>query len=307
MYQYIAKRLLWAVPVVVGVSILIFSMMHLVPGDPVDIMTAEQKPSPEVREALRRQLGLHLPIHIQYLNWAGSALKGDLGRSIRSNRPVVQEIGYRYFNTVKLAVASIIIAGCIGIVLGVISAARKDSIIDNVTRILALIGVSMPSFWMGLLLILLFAVRLGWLPVAGSDTPQHLVLPAFTLGVGSAAILARMTRSSLLDVLQEDYVTTARAKGLHSRIVLYKHALRNAFIPVITMMGLQFGYLLGGAFVIEVVFAYNGLGAVGVRAILARDFPLVQGAILVDALTIVAVNVVVDLLYAVLDPRIAYS
>jgi len=307
LYQYIIKRLLWAIPVVVGISILIFSMMHLVPGDPIDIMTMEAKPSPEVRQQMRHELGLDLPIHTQYLRWAGRALQGDLGRSIRSNRPVVTEIRFRYFNTIKLASASVIIAALIGVALGVVSAARKDSLLDNFTRVLALIGVSMPSFWLGLLLIWLFSVRLGWFPVAGSDTWRHLVLPAFTLGVISSAILARMTRSSLLDVLRQDYVVTARSKGAAESRVLLKHALKNALIPVVTIVGLQFGGLLAGAFIIEVVFGYNGLGALGVRAIQTRDFPLVQGAIMLDALTFVVVNIMVDIVYAAIDPRISYS
>ncbi len=308
MLQYLLKRLVSAILVIFGVTLLVFTMVRLVPGDPVDIMFANQpRPTPEQRAALRRQLGLDLPIHHQYLQFLGRALQGDLGRSFRTKQPVTSEIVARLPNTVKLTVASLSVAVLFGVGAGMLAAAFKGSWIDAATMAIAILGVSLPGFWLGLMLILLFAVQFGWFPVSGAATWRHLVLPAVTLGVLTSGILARMTRSSLLEELSHDYVRTARAKGLRESAVIARHALRNALIPVVTIVGLQLGQLLSGAFIIEAVFAYPGIGLLAVNALQARDFPLIQGIVLFVAVIYVVVNLVVDLLYCLIDPRVSYA
>jgi ABC-type dipeptide/oligopeptide/nickel transport system permease component len=308
MPQYLLKRLVSALLVLFGVSLLVFTMVRLVPGDPVDIMFANQPPpTPEQRAALRQQLGLDLPIHRQYFHFLGKALQGDLGRSFRTKRPVTNEILARLPNTVKLTAASLTVAVLVGVSTGVLAATSKGSWIDTATMVLAIAGVSVPAFWLGLMLILLFAVQLGWFPVSGAASWRHLVLPAVTLGVLTSGILARMTRSSLLEELARDYVRTARAKGLRETTVLLRHALRNALIPVVTIVGLQLGQLLSGAFIIEAVFAYPGVGLLAVSALQARDFPLIQGIVLLVATIYVLVNLAVDLLYCWIDPRVSYA
>ncbi|ACZ40827.1 nickel ABC transporter permease [Sphaerobacter thermophilus] len=308
MLRYIAVRLISAIPVVFGVTLAVFFMVRLVPGDPVDIMFGNQaRPTPEQRAAMRKQLGLDLPIHKQYVKFISDALRGDLGRSFRSKRPVMQEILIRLPNTLKLTAASLAVAVVIGTVTGVLAATFKGSWIDNVSMVSAVLGVSIPGFWLGLMLILLFSVRLGWLPVSGTGTWKHLVLPAFTLGLLSSAILARLTRASMLEALSGDYVRTARAKGLREWWVVIRHALRNALIPIVTMLGLQIGGLLSGAFIIEAVFGYSGIGLLAVGALQTRDFPLIQGIVLMVSLIYVGVNLLVDIIYAAIDPRISYS
>lgn len=308
MQRYLLKRLVSAILVIFGVSLLVFTMVRLVPGDPVDIMFANQpRPTPEQRAVLRRQLGLDLPIHRQYLHFLGRALRGDLGRSFRTKQPVTSEIVARLPNTIKLTMASLSIAVLFGICTGMLAATFKGSWIDAATMVIAILGVSLPGFWLGLMLILLFAVQLGWFPVSGAATWRHLVLPAVTLGVLTSGILARMTRSSLLEELSRDYVRTARAKGLRESAVIARHALRNALIPVVTIVGLQLGQLLSGAFIIEAVFAYPGVGLLAVNALQARDFPLIQGIVLFVAVIYVVVNLAVDLLYCLIDPRVSYS
>lgn len=308
MQRYLLKRLVSAILVIFGVTLLVFSMVRLVPGDPVDIMFANQpRPTPEQRAALRHQLGLDLPIHRQYLHFLGRALRGDLGRSFRTKQPVTSEIVARLPNTVKLTMASLSIAVLFGLCAGMLAAMFKGSWIDAATMVIAILGVSLPAFWLGLMLILLFAVQLGWFPVSGATTWRHLVLPAVTLGVLTSGILARMTRSSLLEELSHDYVRTARAKGLRESAVIARHALRNALIPVVTIVGLQLGQLLSGAFIIEAVFAYPGVGLLAVNALQARDFPLIQGIVLLVAVIYVVVNLAVDLLYCLIDPRVSYS
>jgi ABC-type dipeptide/oligopeptide/nickel transport system permease component len=308
MQRYLLKRLVSAILVIFGVTLLVFTMVRLVPGDPVDIMFANQpRPTPEQRAALRHQLGLDLPIHRQYLHFLGRALRGDLGRSFRTKQPVTSEIVARLPNTVKLTMASLSIAVLFGVCAGMLAAMFKGSWIDAATMVIAILGVSLPAFWLGLMLILLFAVQLGWFPVSGAATWRHLVLPAVTLGVLTSGILARMTRSSLLEELSRDYVRTARAKGLRESAVIARHALRNALIPVVTIVGLQLGQLLSGAFIIEAVFAYPGVGLLAVNALQARDFPLIQGIVLLVAVIYVVVNLAVDLLYCLLDPRVSYS
>ncbi|MDI3341371.1 MAG: ABC transporter permease [Sphaerobacter sp.] len=308
MVRYIIYRLVAAVPVVIGVTLAVFFMVRLVPGDPIDIMFANQAPpTPEQRAAMRRQMGLDLPIHRQYLKFVADAARGDLGRSFRTQRPVMQEIKTRLPNTLKLTAASLVVAVLIGVSAGVAAATFRGTWIDNASVAVAILGVSIPGFWLGLMAIMLFAVKLGWFPVSGAGTWRHLVLPAFTLGLLSSAILARLTRASMLDALAGDYVRTARAKGLREFWVVMRHALRNALIPVITMLGLQIGGLLSGAFIIESVFGYSGVGLLAVGALQTRDFPLIQGIVLLVALIYVGVNLLVDIIYAVVDPRISYS
>lgn len=308
MQQYLVKRLISAMSVVFGVTLLVFTMVRLVPGDPIDIMFANQPPpTPEQRAALRRQLGLDLPIHRQYLHFLSRALRGDLGRSFRSKQPVTREILTRLPNTLKLTVASLTVALLTGVSAGFLAAVFRGSWIDTATMLLAVLGVSLPSFWLGLMLILLFAVHLGWFPVSGAASWRHLVLPAVTLGFLTSGILARLMRSSLLDELSRDYVRTARAKGLREVTVLTRHVLRNALIPVVTIVGLQLGQLLSGAVIIEAVFAYPGIGLLAVNALQARDFPLIQGIVLFVAVVYVLVNLAVDLLYCLIDPRVSYA
>ncbi|MCS7050433.1 MAG: ABC transporter permease [Thermomicrobium sp.] len=306
MRQYLAKRMVSALAVIFGVTLLVFTMVRLVPGDPIDVMFANQPPpTPEQRAALRRQLGLDLPIHRQYFHFMRRALQGDLGRSFRTRQPVIGEILVRLPNTLKLTAASLAVSLVVGMTAGILAAVYKGSWFDTATMALAVLGASLPSFWLGLLLILSFAVHLGWFPVSGAATWRHVVLPAVTMGSVSAGILARMVRSSLLEEFARDYVRTARAKGLPEATVLTRHVLRNALIPVVTILGLQLGQLLSGAFVIEAVFAYPGIGLLAVGALQARDFPLIQGIVLFVALVYVTVNLAVDLLYCWIDPRIS--
>lgn len=304
---YIIKKALMLIPILLVVSILIFLMQAAIPGDPIDAMFTGQVPDEETVDRLRAQLGLDQPLPIQYIYYMSGVLRGDLGKSIRTGRPVLQEISDRYSNTMILAVTSLLIAIVVGVGLGVISAVKKDSIIDTLSTVVALLGVSMPSFWLGLLLMYLFAVNLRLLPVMGSDSWSHLVLPAMTMGLISAGIIMRMVRSSLLEVFHQDYIRTARSKGLSERKVVLKHALKNAMIPVITVVGLQFGFLLGGAFIVENVFSWHGLGQLAVQAIGTRDFPVVQGVILVVASTYVIVNLLIDILYSLIDARVSYE
>ncbi|AST90304.1 ABC transporter permease [Sutcliffiella cohnii] len=305
MFVYIIRRLLQTIPVMIGVTLAVFLMIHLIPGDAAVIMAGEQA-NPEQIEQMRENLGLNDPLHEQYLRYVGNAIQGDLGNSIRTKRPVVNEIfDSRFWVTVQLAVIGTALAVLIGLVAGVISATKKYTFTDTGVMILALFGLSMPNFWLGIMLIYFFSVNLGWLPVAGWGTSwKQMVLPAITLGTGGAAIIARMTRSSMLEVLNQDYIRTAYAKGVSDKLVIYKHALRNALIPVVTVVGLQFGGLLGGAVVTESVFAINGLGRFIIDSIKAHDFPMVQGAILVCALLFVLVNFLVDITYRLINKRI---
>ena len=307
MLQYMLRRLIILIPVLIGVSILVFAMRVVMPGDPVRIMLFGQAATEEAVERLQRYLGLDKPLHTQYFLYMRNLFRGDLGQSIRSRRPVTTEIFERYPNTLKLTFSSLIIAVIIGVSTGVISAIHKDSWMDLSSMLASLIGVSMPHFWLGLLLMWLFAVHLGWFPVMGSDSVRHLILPALTLGLPTSAILARLVRSGMLDVLQLEYVRTARAKGLSERSVVYKHALRNALIPTVTLVGLQFGYLLGGAFVIEIVFSFQGIGESYLSAVMGRDFPLIQGIILVYAVSVAVINLAVDCMYSLLNPQIRFG
>jgi peptide/nickel transport system permease protein/oligopeptide transport system permease protein len=304
MLIYVTRRVLAVVPVLFGVTLAVFSMLFLVPGDPVKMMLAEFVTTPDQIAQMRAQLHLDEPILTQYGRFVGNALRGDLGTSIRSRRPVVTEIGENVGNTAQLALASMAVAVALGIPLGLIAALMRNSWLDVGSMLVALLGVSMPSFWLGLLMIFVFSLHLAWFPATGGGDLLHLVLPAVTLGAIASAIIARLTRSSMLEVLGQDYVRTARAKGLAWWGVVVRHALKNALIPIITIFGLQFGNLLAGAVIVETVFSRPGIGRLIVGGILSKDFPLVQGTILFVATVYVLINVVVDLAYAFVDPRI---
>jgi ABC-type dipeptide/oligopeptide/nickel transport system permease component len=292
------------VPVLFGVTLAVFSMLFLVPGDPVKIMLAEFVTTPDQIAQMRAQLHLDEPVLKQYGRFVGNALRGDLGVSIRSRRPVAAEITENIGSTGQLALASMLVAIGLGVPLGLVAALGRNSWLDVAAMVVALLGVAMPSFWLGFLLIFVFSLHLGWLPATGGGDLPHLVMPAVALGMIAAAIIARLTRSSMLEVLGQDYVRTARAKGLGSGSVVVRHALRNALIPVVTVFGLQFGNLLAGAVIVETVFSRPGLGRLIVGGILAKDFPLVQGTVLFVAAAYVLINVVVDVAYAYVDPRI---
>jgi peptide/nickel transport system permease protein len=306
MSGYLLKRLLLAFPVLFGVSLVVFTMIRLIPGDPAQVMAGQAATEEVVRE-IRESLGLDRPIVVQYALFLGNAARGNLGHSLFNRAPVIEELAQRLPRTVRLALASMVVASLIGVPAGIISATRHLSWLDSLVMVLALAGVSMPVFWLGLNLILIFAVRLQWLPAIGHETWSHLILPAVTLGTASAAIIARMTRSAMLEVLRQDYVRTARAKGVAEPTVVQHHALRNALIPVVTVVGLQLGTLLSGAVLTETVFAWPGVGRLLVDAVLARDYPVIQGAVLLIATAFVALNVLVDMVYAALDPRIRYE
>jgi peptide/nickel transport system permease protein len=303
MVAYVARRLLALIPILIGVAFITFISIHATPGDPVDQILADNA-NREAAENMRRQLGLNDPLPVQFVRWFGAAVRGDFGRSLLTNVPVRQEILDRFPATVQLAVAGLFVAIAIGVPLGLLAAISRRRWLDSALMVVALGGLSMPSFWLGLLLLLLFGVQLGWFPVLGGSGLRALVLPAFTLGFVNAAIIARLTRSSMLEVLRNEYVTTARAKGLTERTVILRHALRNALIPVITVIGIQFGNLLAGTVIIESVFARAGIGSLAIRAIQARDFPLVQGIVLFFAVLYTLSSLAVDLVYGFLDPRI---
>jgi ABC-type dipeptide/oligopeptide/nickel transport system permease component len=304
---YIARRVLAGLFTLWVVTVAVSLLIHLVPGDPVRIMYSQsQSTGPEQIEAKRRELGLDRPIPEQYLMYMGNVLRGDLGKTIRGEQPVLELLLLRLPNTALLTAAALVVAIVIGGGIGFFSAYFRGSWFDTLGMGLAIAGIAMPSFWLGLLLMFFFSVRLGWFPVGGTGL-SSLILPALTLGLVSAAVLARLTRSSMLDVLGQDYMRTARAKGLAEPLVLARHALKNSMIPIITMLGLQVAYMLGGAVVVENVFAWNGVGRLAVQAILQRDFPLIQGFVLMFATIVIGVTLLVDILYAVVDPRIRYE
>ncbi len=304
MIKYTIRRLLLIIPVMLGVAFIVFSVIHFTPGDPARTILGETATEAEIIQ-LREELGLDDPFVVQYFRYVTNALVyQDLGRSYTTNRLVYNEIIARYPNTLKLAALGITVAILVGVPLGVISAVKQYSIIDNVAMFFALIGVSMPLFWQGILLIILFSVVLGWLPSSGFSTWREMILPAFALGTGSAAVIARMTRSSMLEVYRQDYIRTARAKGVREILVINKHALRNALIPIVTVVGLQFGFLLGGAVITETIFSIPGVGRLIVDSIRSRDLMVIQGGVLMIAFTFAVINLFVDLLYGFLDPRI---
>jgi peptide/nickel transport system permease protein len=317
MLRYIAGRLLSVVPVIVLVSIGAFSFIHLLPGDPVIALmgSSGQSLTPQQLQISRHDLGLDRPLPVQYVDWAGKALTGDLGKSAATHQTITRALRDRFPITLQITLASFLVSLLIALPTGILAAYRRNSVLDRVMTVFALGGVAMPSFWLGILLILVFAVQVHWLPPSGwvslGQNPgqwlRHLVLPALALGAVQAAVVMRQTRSSLLEVLNEDFVRTARAKGLGERRVVLVHALRNAMLPVVTVAGLQVSRLLGGAVVIETVFALPGFGRYGVDAIFIRDYPVVQAVVLVTAIIVVLTNLLTDLLYGVLDPRIRYA
>lgn len=311
MGPFLLRRLAGAIPVLFGVSLLVFLMLHLIPGDPVLLLLQQSGEQAEVSreryDAVARKYGLDQPLPLQYLTYVGNLLRGDLGESTIRSRPVAELIAQEAPFTAELAVSALAFAIVVGVLLGVAAALNRGRWLDTVAVILATFGVAMPAFWFGLLAIFVFAVAFGLLPASGVGGPQYLVLPAVTLGIGSAAAITRLTRSSLLEALAEDYVRTARAKGLLEWRIVAGHALRNSLIPVVTLMGLQFGALLAGAVVTETVFARRGLGALTLQAVTSKDFPLAQGLVMFIATLYVMVNLVVDLAYSYLDPRIRYA
>jgi len=307
MLKYIVRRLMVSLVVLWGVSTLVFGMMHALPGDPVELMLSRSGGSAATIASIRQQLGLDLPLYVQYVRFLGNTLHGDLGRSISTGMKVTDMIASQFPATLELAGAGMLIALALGLTLGMIAALKHNSWVDNLCVVISVIGVSMPIFWLGLLLIQIFAAYLHWLPATGEGDLKHLLMPALVLGFSSAGSIARLLRATMLDVLGQDYMRTARAKGLSEKLVVLRHGARNALIPVVTMAGMQAGFLLGGTVVTETVFSRRGLGQLTINAILWKDFPVVQGAVLVIALVYVLVNLLVDLSYGLLDPRIRYE
>ncbi|MCD2165002.1 MAG: glutathione ABC transporter permease GsiC [Comamonas sp.] len=305
MYRYLLKRLLGLIPTLLIVGVLVFGFVHMLPGDPARL-AAGPEAGPETIELVRKDLGLDLPMHQQFIRYFSNALQGDFGKSIRTKRPVSQEIAERFGPTFWLTVVAMAWSVVLGMFLGIVSAVWRNQWPDRLGMTLAVSGISFPSFALGMLLMQYFSVKLGWLPTVGADSWKHYVLPSLTLGAAVAAVMARFTRSSFIDILKEDYVRTARAKGLKETVVVIKHGLRNAMIPVVTMMGLQFGFLLGGSIVVEVVFNWPGMGRLLVDAVEMRDYPIIQALVLLFSLEFILINLVVDLLYAWINPTIRY-
>ncbi|MGA7672477.1 MAG: nickel ABC transporter permease [Nitrolancea sp.] len=307
MQAFLLRRLLQSVLTLIGVSIVVFLMLYLTPGDPVTIMLQGSNATPQQVETLRHQLGLDQPVYVRYLHYVGDALHGDLGRSYQSRESVLKAIMEQLPKTLELTFAALFVAVAIGLIFGTIAAIRRDTWVDTLSMNIALVGVSIPNFWLGMLLILAFSLHFKLFPAIGSSGIKHLILPAIALGWGYAAIIARLVRHSLIEVMQNDYVKTARAKGLAERTVIRRHALKNALIPVVTIVGLQFGHMLANAVIIESLFARQGIGRLIVTGILSKDFPMVQGVVLFAAAGYVLANLLVDVSYAFLDPRIRFS
>ena len=306
MFAYSMRRILQAIPILLGVIFIVMVSLDFIPGDPVRLMLGELATEDMVRD-LRDELGLDEPLPIRYVQYVGGIVQGDFGRSIRDRRPVLDILGEALPVTLRLGGAALLLVLLVGIPLGVLSAATSNSAADNIVRVLSLVGLSMPVFWTGLLFIVLFSVQLRWLPVSGTGSLAHMVLPAVTLALPSIGILTRLTRSSVLEVLNEDYVRTARSKGVARGSILFKHTLRNALIPVVTALGIIVGQMVGGAVLTETVFAWPGVGRLTVFAIFGRDYVLVQGIVIVLAAAYICVNLLVDLSYGLIDPRITYS
>lgn len=305
MYQYLLRRLMLLIPVLVGVTLAVFLLMHLAPGDPA-LLIAGQNAPPEVYERIRQSLGLDRPLYQQYAMFLARVVRGDLGRSILLHRRVADLIADALSVTLGLALGGMALAYLTGVPVGIVSAVRSYSVVDQASMVGALIFVSVPPFWLGLILMYVFGLRLGWFPISGHGSLAHDVLPALALGLGGAALVARMTRSAMLEVVRQDFVRTARAKGLSEQVVIYKHALRNAVIPIISLLGLRLGWTVGGAVTLEMVFSRPGMGRLLVNSILARDYPVVQGVLLVLGLSVMLGNLLADVFYAVADPRIKY-
>ncbi len=306
MFVFLRRRILGLIPVLWGVITIVFLIIHLVPGDPAKMMLGDTALPSDV-EALRESLGLNKPLINQYVGFFAGLFRGNLGKSFNTGQPVLKALIERFPNTLILAIASLFVAVVIGILGGIITAAKRNTIIDSTGLMFSLIGVSMPAFLLGPILILVFSVKLGIFPVSGSGSLKHLVLPSLSLGFALSAIVLRMTRASMLEVLNKDYIRTARAVGISEKKILMKHALRNAIIPVVTIIGLQFGALLGGVIIVEIIFSWPGIGQLLIPAIMRRDYPLVQGCILFISVVYIFVNFIVDIIYAYIDPRIRYS
>lgn len=307
MAKYITKRLLFLIPVLIGVSLIVFTLLYITPGDPARMILGEQAEQQQV-DQLREEMGLNDSFIVQYGRYVKNiVLHGDFGTSYATKSQVIEEIMAVFPNTLKLALTSVALAIVIGITFGVVSAVKQYSIFDSAISVIAILGISMPMFWLGLLMILLFSVKLGWLPASGYNSWKHMLMPAVCLGAQSIAVITRMTRSSMLEIVRQDYIRTVRAKGQKEIVVIVKHAFRNALVPIVTTVGLQFGHLLGGAMLTETVFSIPGLGRLMVESIKTRDFPMVQGSVLFIAVAFTLVNLIVDLLYAYVDPRISKS
>ncbi|MFJ7727811.1 glutathione ABC transporter permease GsiC [Neobacillus sp. NPDC097160] len=306
MFRYILKRLVGIIPILLIVSIFIFMFVHMIPGDPARLVAGPDAGQKDV-ELVRQQLGLDKPVTTQYFTYIGNLLQGDLGISMKTKRPVYDEIAQRFMPTFWLTVWSMVWAIVFGLLIGVISATKRNKWQDYAGMFSAVSGISLPSFWLGLMLIQLFSVKLGWFPTGGSDSWKSYILPSITLGAGVAAVIARFARSSLMEILKEDYIRTGRAKGLKENVVVWRHALKNAMIPVITMTGLQFGFLLGGSIVVETVFSWPGLGRLLIDSVSFRDYPLIQAEMLLFALEFILINLLVDILYGVMNPQIRYK
>lgn len=306
MFNYFLKRLLGLLPTLFIVAVIVFLFIHLLPGDPARIIAGPEADA-SVIELVRRELGLNRPLWSQFIHYIGNILQGDFGTSLVSRRPVAQEIASRFMPTLLLTLTSMAWAMLFGLTIGIIAAVWRNRWPDTLSMIIAVSGLSFPAFALGMLLMQVFSVELGWLPTVGADSWQHYILPSLALGAGVAAVMARFTRASFIEVLQEDYIRTARAKGLSDTMVVIEHALRNAMIPVLTMMGLQFGFLLGGSIVIEKVFNWPGLGRLLVDSVEMRDYPVIQAEVLLFSLEFILINLVVDLLYAAINPTIRYQ
>ena len=303
MKHYLVNRIFSGLIVLLGISIFAFALIHLIPGDPIRIMLGENATAEQVHK-LREQLGLNEPLLLQYFHYLIGIFQGDLGTSFKTGRPVLIEILERFPETVKLALSGMTVAIIVGITMGILAAKLKDTFFDFAAMSIATLGVSIPSFWLGLLLIMLFTVHLGWLPISGGTGVKDVILPAITLGVLASTVISRLTRSGMVEVLSFDYIRTARAKGLGETAVLFIHAFRNAMIPVVTIVGLQIASLLGGTVIIEQVFDWPGLGSLAISSISSRDFPLIQGIILFIGVVFVLINILVDIVYSLIDPRI---
>ncbi|MGN0266157.1 MAG: ABC transporter permease [Lachnospiraceae bacterium] len=303
MFRYVVKRIIGVIPTLILVVTFVFLFVRMIPGDPARLVAGEQATQEDV-EIVRETLGLNQPLPVQYVKYVSGLFKGDLGTSLRTKRPVLQEISNRYMNTVRLTILALAWSSVAGILLGVWSGKNRSKWQDYTGMTLAVSGISMPTFWIGFMLIIVFSVNLKWFPTTGAEGFKSLVLPAFTLGTSVAAVVARFTRSSLIEVLKEDYIRTARAKGLKEKVVVWGHAFRNSMISVVTVIGLQFGFLLGGSVVTESVFAFPGLGSLLIESVNYRDYPAIQSLILIFSLHFIVINLLVDLLYAVLNPEI---
>lgn len=304
--RYFIKRLLLMIPVILGMTVIVFLILHLSPGDPVDLIVGPNV-TPEVYASIRQKYGLDQPLIVQYIKFLSNVARGDLGTSILQQRPVSELILQRFPITLELGLTGLVLSFLIAIPVGVSAAVKRNTIVDYSCMTGAMLGMSLPTFWFGLLLLYFFAYKLRWFPISGYGTWRHLVLPGFAIGLTDAAITARMVRSSMLEVLRQDYIRTARSKGLAEMVVTYQHALKNAMIPIITLLGLRVGWIIGGSVMLEIVFSRPGLGRLMVDSILARDYPVVQGAMIVLTTSIILGNILADLLYAVFDPRIRYN